>query len=145
MMVSGEYSCTLDAKNRISFPAKFRDEIGAQFIIARWMDNCLIAVPPQDFKAMVESVTRNKVVTNRDLNRFFYGGAATVEIDKQGRLVIPQKLREYASLEKDIIVVGVGDHAEIWAADRWRALEETFDADKMAEIMEEMENHALSL
>lgn len=145
MMVSGEYSCTLDAKNRISFPAKFRDEIGTQFIIARWMDNCLMAVPPEDFKNMVNAVTRNQVVTTRDLNRFFYGGAATVEIDKQGRVVIPQKLRDYASLEKEIIVVGVGDHAEIWAADKWRKLEEGFDADKMAEIMEEMEKHAATL
>ena len=128
----------MDVKGRINFPAKFREEIGARFLIAPWLDGCLIVVTEEKFSEMVDSYTAAQPIKGRNIARFLYSGATTVEPDKQGRVIIAQALREYAQIEKDVKVVGVGDRVEIWSADRWDALDASFDKDAMISILEEM-------
>lgn len=138
-MLTGEYRCTVDVKGRMNFPARFRDEVGLRFVVARWLDHALAVMPEDRFDAMIRELTEKQPVKARGLKRFFYSGATVVEPDKQGRILLPQTLREYAGLEKDAVVIGVGDKAEIWSAENWKTQNESFNADEMAALMEEME------
>lgn len=138
-MLTGEHRCTVDAKGRMNVPARFREELGARFVVARWLDNVLTLMPEEKFDEMIQTITEKQPIKARGLRRFFYSGAAVVEPDKQGRILVPLTLREYASLEKDAVVIGVGDKAEIWSAAQWQKTNESFDVDEMAALMEEME------
>jgi MraZ protein len=120
-MFLGEYQHSLDPKGRIIVPSKFREELGAKFIATKGLDNCLFLYPMDEWKTIEEKLrslpfTRGDV---RSFARFFFSGASELEIDKQGRILLPQNLRDYAGIEKDLIVIGVGSRVEIWASDKW--------------------------
>ncbi|MDK6863421.1 MULTISPECIES: division/cell wall cluster transcriptional repressor MraZ [Nosocomiicoccus] len=120
-MFIGEYHHNLDAKGRMIVPSKFRDELQAQFVITRGLDKCLFCYTVDDFKA-IEQKTKQLPLTKRDARRFtrlFFSGAAIVDVDKQGRVNIPQHLRDYADLSKSCTVIGVSDRVEIWDTDSW--------------------------
>lgn len=120
-MLLGEYSHNLDAKGRVSVPAKFREDLGHTFIVTKGLDNCLFAYSKEEWKTFEEKL-KNLPLTNmnaRNFIRFFFSGATECEIDKQGRINIPQNLREYASLSKDVYIIGVSTRVEIWDKEKW--------------------------
>ena len=106
-MFMGEYSHTIDAKGRIIVPAKFRESLGDNFVVTKGLDNCLFVYTSEDWRKFEEKL-RTLPLTNKDarkFTRFFLAGAAEMEIDKQGRILIPSVLREFAALEKDVVIV----------------------------------------
>lgn len=122
-MLSGDYSHSIDAKGRLIIPAKFRDALGENFVITKGMDNCLFVYPTEEWKGLEEKL-RTLPLTNksaRDFKRFMVGSATEGALDKQGRVLVPPSLREFASLDKDVVLVGVLDKVEIWDKARWDA------------------------
>lgn len=138
-MFMGQYNQKVDTKGRAIVPAKFRDEIGEQFVITKGLDDCIFGFPLSKWEELAEklsnlSITDKKV---RKFIRFFLAGAATLDIDKQGRVLIPQLLREFASLDKDVIWIGAGSRIEIWNPDK--LIENTeFDDDDMDDLADYM-------
>lgn len=138
-MLLGEYSHNLDAKGRVSVPAKFREDLGHTFIVTKGLDNCLFAYSKEEWKTFEEKL-KNLPLTNmnaRNFIRFFFSGANECEIDKQGRINIPQNLREYASLSKDVYIIGVSTRVEIWDKEKWDnyTSPENMDLDEIASQM----------
>lgn len=126
-MFLGEYQHSLDPKGRITIPVKFRDELGMKFVATKGLDNCIFLYQMEEWKRIEEKLhalpfTRSDV---RSFVRFFFSGAAELDIDKQGRILLPNNLREYADIDKDLIVIGVGSRVEIWANHKWIDYTET--------------------
>ena len=120
-MFMGEYQHSLDEKGRIIVPAKFRDPLGGQCVVTRGLDQCLFLYPQSEW-ANVEEKLRKLPLTQADARafvRFFFSGATDLELDKQGRIMIPPSLREYAGLVKDVVVIGVSTRVELWAKEIW--------------------------
>jgi MraZ protein len=120
-MFLGEYQHSLDSKGRIIIPSKFREELGASFVATKGLDNCLFLYPMDEWKAIEERL-RSLPFTRADVRsfaRFFFSGASELELDKQGRVLLPANLREYAMIEKELVVIGVGSRVEIWANEKW--------------------------
>jgi len=102
-------------------PAKFREGLGERFVLTKGLDHCLFVYPNEEW-AILEKKLRSLPLTNKDARafiRFFFAGACECELDKQGRILIPANLREYAGLEKDVVIIGVSTRVEIWSKDRW--------------------------
>ncbi len=138
-MLYGEYSCALDDKGRINFPAKFRDVLGESFMVTRWMKNCLVAFRESEWDYISEQLSAMSSENRRNLKLYLYSGASEAKPDKQGRVLIPQKLRDHAALGKEAVVVGVGRHAEIWDAEAWAAKGEAMDIDGIQGVLEELD------
>ena len=120
-MFMGEYIHTIDGKGRLIIPAKFREALGEQFIVTKGLDHCLFVYPPAEWKIMEEKL-RTLPFTQPDVRafvRFFFSGATECELDKQGRILLPVNLRDYAQLEKDLVLVGVSSRVEIWSQTLW--------------------------
>lgn len=135
-MFMGEYNHTIDAKGRIIVPAKFREALGNEFVVTLGLDGCLFLYPNDEWKSFVlqlKELPGSKEA--RQLQRYFMAGAATCEVDKQGRILIPANLREKALLEKDIVFVGVLTKIEIWSKERWEANNNYENMDEIAEHM----------
>ena len=140
-MFMGEYNHTIDAKGRLIIPAKFREDLGGEFVVTKGMDGCLYLYPFDAWKEFEEKLRAMPVTVNKDSRkfaRFFMAGATTVELDKQGRILIPPVLREFAGLTKNIVVTGVLDRVEIWDRDRWNDYSQYDDLDEIAEHMSEI-------
>lgn len=138
-MFMGEYNHTIDAKGRLIIPAKFRELLGTEFVLTRGLEGCLFIYPVDEWKAF-EQKLRALPLTNknaRTFSRFFVAGAAMCELDRQGRVLVPQTLREFAGLEKDVVLTGNLDRIEVWSKDKWS---ENCDYDDMNEIAESMQD-----
>ena len=138
-MFMGEYNHTIDAKGRLIIPAKFRELLGTEFVLTRGLDGCLFIYPVDEWKAFEEKL-RALPLTNknaRTFSRFFVAGAAMCELDRQGRVLVPQTLREFAGLEKDVVLTGNLDRIEVWSKEKWS---ENCDYDDMDEIAENMQD-----
>ncbi len=136
-MFMGEYNHTIDTKGRLIIPAKFREVLGDSFVVTKGLDGCLFVYDNTEWSAF-EDKLKTLPLTNKEARkfvRFFLAGAASVEVDKQGRILIPSVLREFAVLDKEVVLAGVGRRIEIWSKDRW---EETLKYDDMEEIAEHM-------
>ena len=138
-MFIGEYEHSVDVKGRVIMPAKLREDIGEKFIITKGLDGCLFAYSQEEWNNFEEKL-KTLPLTNknaRDFVRFFLSGAMECEIDKQGRFLIPANLRTYASLIKEIVIIGVGTRIEIWNKDSWikYSSDENISADEIAENM----------
>ena len=136
-MLIGEYEHTIDAKGRISMPAKLRKDMGETFIVTKGLDGCLFAFSQEEW---MNFETKLKALPLSDKNarnfvRFFLAGATECEIDKQGRFLIPNNLRQAANLEKEAIIIGVGTRLEIWDRATWTSKDEEISADEIAEHM----------
>ncbi|NLK21423.1 MAG: division/cell wall cluster transcriptional repressor MraZ [Epulopiscium sp.] len=141
-MFMGEYQHTIDAKGRLIVPSKFRDELGDTFVVTKGLDNCLFVYPYLEWKVFEEKLNALPLTNSnaRKFVRFFLAGAIECTIDKQGRILIPNNLRSYCKLEKDVIFIGVTNRVEIWSKDNWEAYnnDEDFDANDLAENMQEL-------
>lgn len=145
-MFMGEYNHTIDAKGRLIVPAKFREILGDNFIVTKGLDGCLFVYPNDEWTRFEEKL-KSLPLTNknaRQFTRFFLAGAAACEVDKQGRILLPQVLRAFASLEKDVVLVGVASRIEIWSRERWDESMNTYDGD-MDEVAENMESLGFSI
>ena len=122
-MLLGEYEHTLDDKNRITLPAKFRASFAAGVVVTRGMDGCLYAYRLEDRDKLVDSRLAGLDPLSQEgrrMHRFFFSGAAEAELDKQGRVMIPAALIEHAGLGRNVVVAGVRDHLELWDGAAWR-------------------------
>ena len=139
-MFMGEYNHTIDTKGRLIVPSKFREQLGNTFVITKGLDGCLFVYSNEEWKTIEESF-RNKPLTSKDarkFTRFFFAGACDCEVDKQGRILIPSNLREYAGIEKDVDSVGVLNRVEIWSKEKWLDNGDYEDMDEIAEHMAEL-------
>ncbi len=120
-MLSGEYSHNLDAKGRVILPSKLREELGDVFYVTKYFEGCLAVFSFDEFEKLGASIQAlpGDMREARKLQRIIITGAQKCEVDKQGRFVVPPPLRTFASLEKELIIVGNGTHAEIWDANKW--------------------------
>lgn len=134
----GEYQHNLDDKGRVNFPAKLRDSLGNRFIITKGLDKCLCVYSEDEWRVLEDKIRALPVSKSRQLQRFLFAGAADVVPDKQGRVVIPSNLRDYAGLDKEVMVIGASVRAEIWDKDRWLASCEEMTPDMMAEAMDDL-------
>ena len=143
-MFMGEYNHTIDAKGRLIVPSRFREILGDAFVVTKGLDGCLFVYDNEEWKLFEEKL-RALPITNKEARqfvRFFLAGAAEVEVDKQGRILIPNVLREFAGLAKDVALVGVGSRIEIWSRERF---EDTAAFDDMDEIAEHMAQLGLGI
>lgn len=140
-MFIGEYQHSLDSKNRIIVPAKLREGLGNKFIITKGLDGCLYAYPLEEWRVL-EDKLKTLPFTNKEARtfvRFFFSGACEVELDKQFRGLIPQNLKEYAKIEKDIVSIGVLSRVEIWSREMWDKYNDSnVDFDLIAEKMNDL-------
>ncbi|MBP5623367.1 MAG: division/cell wall cluster transcriptional repressor MraZ [Lachnospiraceae bacterium] len=139
-MFMGEYNHTVDEKGRLIIPVKFRDELGSEFVVTKGLDGCLFAYDLTEWRVLEEKL-RALPLTNKDARafaRFMLAGAASVEIDKQGRILLPQVLRNFAGLEKDVVLIGVASRIEIWNKEKWEDASYDADAEELAEKMENL-------
>lgn len=130
-MLVGEFQHTIDNKGRVIMPAKFRDYLGDRFVITKGLDNCLFVYPQEEWGVVVEKL-RQLSFTKADARafaRFFFSGADEVEMDKQGRVLLAPNLREYAGLEREIMVIGVSSRVEIWDREKWLSYSEQASSD----------------
>lgn len=139
-MLMGQYNQKVDTKGRAIAPAKFREELGEKFVITKGLDQCIFGFTESEWNILAEKIGSLSLTDKnvRKFVRFFLAGAATLETDKQGRVLIPAELRAYASLEKDIVWVGAGKRIEIWNPDKWAENTEYDDMDEIAEHMSEL-------
>ena len=137
-MLIGEYEHSLDIKGRLIMPAKLRETIGEKFIVTKGLDGCLFAFSLTEW-ANFEQKLRTLPISNKDaraFSRFFFAGAIECEIDKQGRFLISSNLRDFANLDKDVIIIGMDSRIEIWSKDKWQQCDDNISADDIAEKME---------
>lgn len=141
-MFIGEYQHSIDPKGRVFMPAKFREDLGEKFVVTKGLDNCLFVYPNEEWRSL-EQKLRTLPLTSKEARafiRFFFAGAAECEADKQGRILIPANLRDYAGLEKDLSIIGVSTRVEIWNRDAWESYngESSMDQEAIIEKMAEL-------
>ena len=138
-MLIGQYQHNIDAKGRVIVPAKFREDLGDVFYVTKGLDGCLFVLSPSQWAALEQKVQNMPISKARGLQRFFFSGAAEVETDKQGRILLPQKLRDYAGLSKDVTFIGTSGRAEIWDSERWNRFNSELTEESIAEAMDELD------
>jgi len=139
-MFRGEYNHTIDIKGRMIVPAKLREALGETFVLTKGLDECLMAYDSEEWQRFEEKL-QGLPVTNknaRKLVRHFSGGAADVGCDGQGRVLIPGNLREYASITKEVVLLGMGNRVEIWSKEKYDEFGTYEDMDEVASALEDM-------
>ena len=132
----GEYQHNIDAKGRLIFPIKLREELGEHFVIFKGLDNCINVYSQEKWNAF-EAQLAALPSKARKVQRFFSANFEC-EPDAQGRILIPQTLRDYAELKKDVTVIGMIDHVEIWDKQAWLDMDAALDEMDMLALMEEV-------
>lgn len=139
MMFIGEYEHSLDEKKRISLPKSFRKDLGQKVVMTRGLDNCLFVYSRANWEkvaAKLQGLSFAQADT-RGFNRFILSGAAEVEVDSAGRILIPEHQKEFAGLKKNVVFAGVSDRVEVWDASRWNTYKARIEkqAERMAETL----------
>lgn len=145
-MLTGEFNHNIDAKGRLIVPARFREVLGENFVITKGLDGCLFLYPFDEWK-IFENKLRTLPLSNKEartFTRFFLGSAVDGSIDKQGRILISSSQREYAKLEKEVVLVGVLDRVEIWNKAQWDA-NNAMAEENMDDITGQMEGLGLGI
>ncbi len=140
----GEYSHSIDSKGRLIIPAKFRELLGDQFVVTKGFDGCLFVFAEEgwnNFESKLQALPMDKPEA-RMLTRFFIAGAIDAEIDKQGRILLPTSLLQHAKIEKEAVIAGVGNRAEIWSKSEW---EKASTFDDINSIAAQMSAYGLSI
>ncbi len=139
-MFMGEYEHSIDAKGRLIVPAKFREQLGLEFVVTKGIDGCLYGYPLSEWKEVEEKFRERASMdkNSRKFSRFFFGGAASCEVDKQGRILLPATLREFAGLKKEVVFAGNLNHIEIWDADKWNEISGYDDMEEVAEHLADL-------
>jgi MraZ protein len=141
-MFIGEYSYSIDIKKRLALPAKLRKELGNKVIITRGFENCLVVYPQTEWKSVMEELRKLPTgrAESRKFSRAILGGAVEVSLDKLGRVLIPDYLKEYAGLKKNVTICGLSNKLEIWDVEKWEEYRKKAeqDIDKVAENLPEL-------
>ena len=136
--MKGEYKHSIDAKGRLAMPAKLRDELGERFTVTKGLDGCLAVYPEKEWEALEDRIRGlGNGEKARRVKRYYFANAYDAQLDAQGRILIPAGLREFAGLQKDVVVIGQLDHAEIWNSEKWRIYNEAIDAESAAADVED--------
>ena len=145
-MFMGEYSHSIDAKGRLIMPGKFREQLGDEFVVTKSPDKCLYVYTNEEWKNFEEKLATLPITNKgtRQFVRFFLAGAASCEVDKQGRILLPAVLREYAELDKEVVLAGTSKRIEIWNKDRYLADQKEYE-DNIDEIASNMESFGFSI
>ena len=137
--MTGEYEHSMDSKGRVFMPARLRDELGGVFFVTVSMERCLCVYSSESWAAFSEKCSAMPYVQQRKMRPLF-AFAARCELDNQGRVLLPQNLREYAQLTKSVTIVGCNNHAELWDSERWAEIHACeMTPDNIAAVMEELE------
>ena len=137
-MFYGSYKNTLDAKGRLIVPKQFREQLGTEFMITRGLDGCLFAYPMDEWTVFEEKLSKLPL-TNKDARkvvRFFAAGATLCEMDKQGRILVPEVLRDFAHLQRDVVVEGSMKRIEIWSKEQYDRQAEEDNIDESMEALD---------
>lgn len=139
-MFLGEFQHSIDDKGRIIMPARFREQLGAGFIVTRGLDGCLFVYPSEEWEKLSAEVQSLPLAKKdaRAFSRLLFSGAVEGECDKQGRFFLPANLREYAAIERDVVSIGVSSRVEIWAAAVWAEINAAA-TEKFEELAEKLE------
>ncbi len=141
-MFMGEYTHNMDSKGRLIIPSKFREHLSEEFVITRGLDNCLFVYPMHEWSVLEEKLTSLPMTSSnaRTFVRFFFSGATETDLDKQGRVSLPVNLREYAKLEKEVVVIGLANRIELWSKEKWDSylLDAEDSYEEIASAMEEL-------
>jgi MraZ protein len=136
----GYFEHSLDAKNRLSIPARFRPAFSGGVVLAKEPEPCVAIWPPERHEALIDRALRglNPMGSqHRKLSRFYQGSSFDVELDAAGRVTLPPPLLGHAKIGKEVVVVGVGDHLEVWSRDRWAGVQRSLDAE-IEEVTEQL-------
>jgi len=141
-MLLGEYTHTLDEKKRLMLPKKFKDSLGKKLVITRGLDNCLFLYSEKEWADIAKRLRELSFAQKdtRGFNRFMFSGAAEVDLDGTGRILIPEHLKKFAALKTKVVLAGVSDRVEIWDEKRWATYQEKIEkqgdalAEKLGEI-----------
>lgn len=139
-MFMGEYNHTIDAKGRLIIPSKFREALGNEFVLTKGLDGCLFVFPMKEWEAFEEKLRNLPLIDKnaRKFSRFFLAGASTCELDKQGRILVPGTLREFAQMDKEVVLTGMLDRIEVWSKEQWLENNAYDDMDDIAQSMQEL-------
>lgn len=137
-VLMGEYLHNMDTKGRVSFPTKLREILGETFYVTKTIDkHCLTVYPQEEWEKLSNKVAQLPQAKSANIRRVLFSGAGELNPDKQGRVLIPQHLREYAGLDKDVMVIGACNVAEIWDKAAWDDFNGSFDTADLMEVMGE--------
>lgn len=138
-MFLGEFEHTIDDKGRVAIPARFREELGERFVLTKGFEPCLQAFPRPMWEELALKIDRLPLGSPqaRNMRRLLFAPAAEVEVDRQGRILIPQGLREYAGLAEEVLITGMNTYFELWSGQRWQTLQDEIN-DSGAAIAEQM-------
>lgn len=141
-MLVGEYTHSIDPKKRLAIPAKLRKELGNKMVLTKGLDGCLFLFSLKEFQIFAEKIGQLSFVKKdmREFKRLFLSGASEVEVDRLGRILVPDYLKEYAQLGKEIVIAGLFNRLEIWDHDKWQVHKKGLEsqADKIAEKLGEL-------
>lgn len=143
-MFLGEHQHTLDAKGRVSLPARFRSQMTGTVVVCQGLDDCLYVYPADEYAVFVGTLTQGSDfnAAKRQIRRFFTIGSREIELDSAGRVSVPAHLREFAGLDKDVVVAGNGNRIEIWDAEKWAAYSSR-TADQIEDLAQELADAGL--
>ena len=125
-MLLGNYTSRVTTGNRVAVPKRLRSELGDRFIVAKWYEQCLVCISIEHWEALLQKLTgKQEVLTAavRDTDRFIMGSAYEIEVDAQGRVLLPESLKSFANLSEDVIFLGLGMRVEIWDKNTWQTKE----------------------
>lgn len=138
-MLLGQYAYAIDAKGRLFLPARLREELTASVVLSKALDPCINVYSAESFQRFAERLEALPEIEMRDVRRFVFGAAQETTPDAQGRVLLLPALREWAALKKDVIILGVGDHAEIWDKETYEAMSAARDTASMIRLLTEKE------
>ncbi|MDY7040055.1 MAG: division/cell wall cluster transcriptional repressor MraZ [Chloroflexota bacterium] len=138
-MFAGEFEHTVDSKGRLTIPVKFREALADGLYLTRGLDGCLFAYPPDAWQQIADQAANRPLTESgaRNFSRMFYS-STECRLDKQGRILVPAQLREYAAIENEAVIVGMNSRLEIWSKDRWRAITSKMMEDVFAQQISEL-------
>ena len=134
-MLTGEYQHTVDSKGRVFVPAKFRADLLGNLILVKGLDECIVLYNEQQWNCFIEKLEAFGEMQMKEVKRFILASAFNTELDSQGRIVIPAKLREHASIDKDISFVGLSSNVELWNPDKFASVNSSVDPEEMKLIL----------
>lgn len=138
-ILTGTYYHNVDAKGRMSFPPKFRELLGESFIVTKGIDRkCLTVYSEAEWEKLSRKISELPETKGASIKRWLFSGASELIPDKQGRILIPQDLRSFASITKEVAVIGADNKAEIWSLDSWNEFNDSFDMNEMLSLMDSL-------
>ncbi len=136
-MLLGEYAYAIDAKGRLFLPARLREELGDSVVLSKAVDPCVNVYSAEAFGAFANRLTALPEIEMRDVRRFVFGSASQTSPDSQGRVLLLPALREWAHLKKEVLILGVGDHLEIWDKETYEQTVASRDVGAMIKLLTE--------